>query len=181
MVIWIIGLSAAGKTTIAREVCRQWRQVAPNVVLVDGDELRDVFATNTCADAHDLSGRRRNADRICALCQWLDRQEMHVVCSILSVFEQSRQWNREHLKQYFEVYVAVPMEVLRLRETKGLYAAAAAGTMKNVAGVDLPFDPPSASDLIIDNSADRDSITDVAAEILAAAHGERPSAGASDE
>ena len=58
------------------------------------------------------------------------------------------------------------MEVAYRRDVKNLYAPALAGKMKNVVGVDLPFTPPSAPDMVVDNSQDRDDLRPIAADIL---------------
>src|SRR6266704_3263817 len=80
VVIWIIGLSGAGKITLGRELARQWRLIGSNCVLLDGDELRDVFGHNGSDAAYAVSGRRMNAERMTALCTLLDRQGVNVVC-----------------------------------------------------------------------------------------------------
>ena len=56
--------------------------------------------------------RRRNAERICRLCRFLDAQGIDVVCAILSLFHESQEWNRKHYSRYFEVYLDVPMDEL---------------------------------------------------------------------
>ena len=148
MVVWLIGLSGSGKTTIGREVHRILRQSKPNVVFLDGDSVREVM----CEDlGYTLTDRRRNADRICRLCKLLDDQGIDVVCGILSLFEESREWNRSHYSDYFEVYLQVSLDELKRRDPKDLYRKASVGEAKNVAGVDLEFIPPENSDLIIDN------------------------------
>lgn len=142
MVIWIIGLSAADKTTVGALLAERLRQDRGNVVFLDGDDLRAVWSDDL---GHDVGARRVNADRICRLCQVLDRQGLHVVTSILSLFPESRAWNRAHLGRYFEVFLDVPMDELKRRDTKGLYG----GETPNVVGVDIPWEAPSEPDLRI--------------------------------
>ena len=101
MVVWIIGLSGAGKTTLAEKVVEKISSCKTNVVLIDGDMIRDVFGNDL---GHTLEDRRQNADRICRLCRFLDNQGIHVVCAILSLFPESRLWNRENIKNYYENY-----------------------------------------------------------------------------
>ena len=153
MVIWLVGLSGSGKTTLGREMARQWRAHAPNVVLLDGDEVRQVFAHDRGDDAYTLEGRRLNAERIVALCEMLDRQGIHVVCCILSVFDDMRRANRTRFGRYFEIFMDATLEAVTARDVKGLYAAARRGEARNVVGVDLPFERPTLSDLVIDTSA----------------------------
>ncbi|MGR3175979.1 MAG: adenylyl-sulfate kinase [Candidatus Scalindua sp.] len=166
MVIWLIGLSGAGKTTIGRFLYDQWKSKESNTVLVDGDEIRKIFKHDVGGDAYTIEGRRQNADRICEICAWLDRQNINVVCCILSLFEESRRWNRENYSKYFEVYISVPMDVLKRRQNNGLYTRALSGDMKNVVGVDIPFTPPEMPDYVFDNSSDDVDLKSVALDIL---------------
>ncbi len=168
MVIWIIGLSGAGKTTIARRVHELWAETAINTVLVDGDEIRDIMRENDRPDAHELTGRRRNAERIFRMCRWLDRQNINVVCSILSIFPDLRDENRRELSKYFEVFIDVPMDELVRRDIKDIYAPALRGERTHVVGVDIPFPRPENPDLVIDNSRPGLDIDAVARQILRA-------------
>ena len=150
MVIWIIGLSGAGKTTVGQELVRLWRQAEPATALVDGDAVRTLFAqSGDCAD-HSADGRRKNAQRMTALCEWLDQQGMNVVCCILSIFPEMRNANRDRFSAYGEVYLRTQLATLMQRDTKGLYAAALSGKQKNVVGVDIPFPEPDKPDMIFD-------------------------------
>ncbi len=166
MVIWVIGLSASGKTTLGRHIYEELKKVKTNTVFIDGDEIRQIFKHDQGNGPYTLEGRRVNADRICEMCAWLDRQDINVVCCILSVFEESRQWNRKTYSSYFEVYIDVPMEILKTRETKGLYAASHRGEIKNVVGVDITFTAPENPDYIFDNSKDNVDFKKAARDIL---------------
>ncbi|BFR50082.1 adenylyl-sulfate kinase [Nitratidesulfovibrio sp. HK-II] len=149
MVLWIIGLSGAGKSTLATAVAEEVRRRMPNVALVDGDVLREVWGNDL---GHTMEDRRKNADRLCRLCRFLDRQGIHVVAAILSLFEQSREWNRENLRDYREVYIKCPLPDLVRRDPKGLYAKGARGEI-DLPGLTLPFAEPARPDLVIDNSS----------------------------
>lgn len=152
MVVWVIGLSGSGKTTLGREMARQWRTATPNVVLLDGDEVRKVFAHDRSDDAYTPQGRRVNAERLAALCELLDRQGIHVVCCVLSIFEDMRRDNRSRFSRYFEIFMDASLEAVMARDVKGLYAAARRGEARNVVGVDIPFERPTTADLVIDSS-----------------------------
>lgn len=154
MVVWLVGLSGSGKTTIGRRLYDLWKARESNVVLLDGDAFRRILGEDGTDEAYSLEGRRRNAERIAGLCQLLDSQNIHVVCCILSLFEETRRLNRTRFESYFEIFVDTPLEVLERRDTKGLYAAARAGTMKNVVGVDIEFERPEMPNYIISNGKD---------------------------
>lgn len=164
MVVWLIGMSGAGKTVVGKEVCRQLREKYDNIVFCDGDIFRNILGDDL---GHDMKDRKRNADRVNRFCKYLSNEGVHVVFAILSVFPESRQWNRDNVDNYFEVYLKVSLDTLIKRDAKGFYAKALNGELKNVVGVDIPFPEPEFPDLIICNEGDK-SIGEVAREIVAA-------------
>lgn len=166
MVIWLIGLSGSGKTTLGREIARQLRARQPNTVLLDGDELREVFAQGRGDEAYTVAGRRVNAERMVALCKLLDSQGINVVCCILSIFPEMRDENRRRFSRYFEIFLDAPLHVLEARDAKGLYAGARQGKTRNVVGIDIPFERPTRPDMVIDSSGDRVDVKRLAAEVL---------------
>ncbi|MGH8661186.1 MAG: adenylyl-sulfate kinase [Burkholderiales bacterium] len=151
MVVWIIGMSASGKTTVAGQVVGRIRQLNQKVVLLDGDAIRALFGNDV---DHSLEGRRRNAERLSRLSKFLADQGIHVVAAVLSIFPEWRLWNRRNIPDYAEVYIRASMQTLLRRDTKNLYARALKGEMSNVVGVDLPFPEPENPELVIDNDAD---------------------------
>lgn len=148
MVVWIIGLSGAGKTTLANEVIADVRRVQGNVVLIDGDMVREVFGNDL---GHTMEDRLTNARRICQLGKFLDDQGIHVVCAILSLFPETREWNRKNLKNYYEVFIDTPIQDLVQRDSKGIYHRFIKGEIRDVAGLDIEFLRPNNADLIIEN------------------------------
>lgn len=167
MVIWIIGLSGTGKTTLATQVVERIRQLNGKVVLLDGDLIRTLFGNDV---DHTIEGRRRNAERLSVLSKFLVDQGIHVVAAVLSIFPEWRRWNRENIPNYSEVYIKASMETLLRRDIKNLYARARKGEIVNVVGVDIPFPEPESPNLVIENDADRlefgeltDKIMDIAA------------------
>lgn len=152
MVIWIIGMSGAGKSTIGRELYALWKPHAANTVLVDGDQVRAIFGQDRSPLDYTVEGRRKNAERIYEMCLWLDRQGINVVCCLLSIFPDVQACARQNYSSYFEVFVDVPLDILARRDDKGIYSPALTGTARNVVGVDIPFPPPPKADLVLDNS-----------------------------
>ena len=80
MVIWIIGLSGAGKTTLAEEIYKISKPINPNTVLIDGDAIREIFGNDL---GHSAEDRKKNAKRISRLCYFLSLHNINVICSIL--------------------------------------------------------------------------------------------------
>jgi adenylylsulfate kinase len=148
-VVWISGLSGAGKTTLAHELVARLRAEGHAVVQLDGDELREVFgATAANAQNHGREGRLALAMQYAHLCRVIASQGLTVVIATISLFREVHAWNRENLPGYFEVYLKVPLEELRRRDPKEIYCRFDAGELSNVAGLDLPFDEPEAADWV---------------------------------
>lgn len=166
MIVWIVGLSGAGKTTLGRELYAQWKKTDPATVLVDGDEMRAIFGANREPDAFTVVGRRRNAERIVELCRWLDRQRINAVCPLLSIFPDIMAANRQVFSAYFEVFIDVPLEELERRDPKGIYAAAKRGAGADVVGIGIPFPKPSRPDVTLLNNRPDFPVDSLAGEII---------------
>jgi cytidine diphosphoramidate kinase len=150
-VVWITGLSGAGKTSLAHEVVSRLRAEGKAVVMLDGDELRKVFgAASEHAASHGREARMALAMQYAHLCQILVAQGLIVVIATISLFREVHKWNRSNLQGYFEVYLKVPVEALRRRDSKGIYRRFDAGELTHVAGLDLPIDEPDAADWLVD-------------------------------
>jgi len=163
MVIWIIGLSASGKTTLAEQVTARLRNTGRVVVLLDGDVIRQLFRNDV---DHTVEGRHENAQRLSQLTAFLATQGVDVVAAVLSIFPDWQSWNRSHIPGYKEVYLKASMDTLLRRETKNLYSRALRGEIINVVGVDIPFPEPLNADLILENDIDRREFEDMVDEIL---------------
>jgi len=166
MIIWLIGLSGAGKTTIGRSLYKRLKSRNSGTVFVDGDELREVFSYDNIADAHTIEGRRLNGERILSICKWLDGQNIDVVCSILSIFPDLRRSAREIFSCYREVFIDVPLETLIQRDSKQIYSRALSGNLENVVGIDIPFPKPQESDLTISNNDNDHNIDKLVEQIM---------------
>ena len=163
--IWITGLSAAGKTTLAKEVVKILRSRRIQVILLDGDNLRDVFGTEIVnQDNHSREARLSLAMKYSRLCLNLVSQGFTVVIATISLFREIHKWNRENVPGYLEVYLRIPMEELRRRDPKGIYGRFSRGEIKNVAGLDLEIDEPENPDWIVEFDPERSS-SDIAAEL----------------
>lgn len=164
MVIWIIGLSGAGKTTLANELVERLRKDNLKVVLLDGDIIRNLFKNDV---DHSIEGRRRNAERLSFLSKFLAYEGIHVVAAVLSIFPEWQDWNRENIPGYTEIYLKVSLDTLLRREIKNLYGAALKGEIKNVVGIDIPFPEPVKSDLVINNELGREDMSEFVDQIMA--------------
>ena len=166
-VLWITGLSGAGKTTLGKALVNELRARGVCAVLVDGDVVREVVADP--AIGHDRESRLANAYRIARLARMLADQGLVAVVATMSLFHEIQDWNRSNLPGYFEIYLKVDLEVARRRDPKGLYGRVERGEEANLAGVDLDFEAPRAPDLVIDNDTHTENLAAMATSIIAAA------------
>lgn len=150
-VIWITGLSGAGKTTLAREVVKQLRELKQSVVFLDGDKLREVFGVAEIQKQNfDKKRRLFLGKQYGQLCRLIASQNINVVIATINLFTEVHQWNRHNLPGYFEVYLKVPIEELRRIDSKNIYSRFEAGKLSHVVGLDLPFDEPKLADWTIE-------------------------------
>lgn len=147
-VFWITGLSGAGKTTIGQLFAKKLKLKHLNLIYLDGDQLREVFDTT---NQHSQEFRKKQARQYSRMCAMLATQGSYVVCTTISMYQEIRDYNREKIANYKEIYIRVPMETLIQRDQKNLYTKSIKGEINNVMGLDLPFEEPLAPDLVIDN------------------------------
>ena len=143
-VYWITGLAGAGKTTIGKALYERIKSYKDNVVLLDGDALRETIAFDLGYTQED---RYESANRNIRLCKLLADQGIDVICCTICMFENIRKWNRENNQQYVEVYLRVPMAVLKERNQKNLYE----DSQDNLVGLGVGMEEPRNPDLVIDN------------------------------
>ena len=146
MIIWITGISGAGKTTLAKELIKKIKEKCNNVIGIDGDIIRELFGNDL---GYDLESRVSQIKRIQKLALFLDKQEMIVVVSALYSREDLLNWNRIHFKNYFEIYLDASLKLVTQRDVKGIYKQYQNGKEKNVVGLDIPWQPPLKHDLTI--------------------------------
>ena len=145
---WITGLSGAGKTTVGTLLYNHIRRMKPNVFNLDGDIGRKAYNDKLGYTKQErLEGAYRNA----RVCKMITDQGIDVVCCTMSMFDAVREWNRENIERYTEIFLNVPMDVLMKRDKKGIYSAAIQGRMKYVGGVDLELEYPKSPDITIVN------------------------------
>jgi len=146
-VCWITGLSGAGKSTLAAKVVLSLKERGLSPILLDGDDLRSVLGV----PSSDFSRqeRLRLAFVYADLCRYLSSQGVIVVIATIALFAEIHEWNRENLPNYYEVFMDVPLSVLKDRDPKGIYERFSKGEIRNVAGLDFEVDFPSNPDFEI--------------------------------
>ncbi len=153
-VYFFTGLAGAGKTTIGGLFYERLKERNPDAVLLDGDQMR-AAAGDFCPktgiilkeERYTTEARRRSARITFQRCKALADQGKDVVCCCIAMYSDVRQWNRENIENYKEIYLKVTHETLYQRDQKKLYSSGA----KNVVGVDLPWDEPECPDIVVEN------------------------------
>ncbi len=148
LVLWLTGLPAAGKTTIAMQVERELFARGYQVYALDGDTLR--LGLNSDLDFSD-EGRRENVRRAAEVGKVLAGSGTIALISLVSPSARDRALAREIVGDTFrEAYVAASPAVCEARDRKQLYRRARAGEITGFTGVDAPYDVPEAPDLVLD-------------------------------
>ena len=148
-VLWFTGLSGSGKSTIAASVCTALRQRGLRVEYLDGDSIRLIFP----ATGFTRPERDSHIKRVGFLASRLEQHGVFVVASLVSPYEESRQFVRELCTEFVEIYVSTPLEECERRDVKGLYAKARNGEIRNFTGIDDPYEPPANPEVTIDTQA----------------------------
>ena len=109
--IWITGLSGAEKSTVSIEVARMPRDKDIPIVLLDGDQLRKVFAINSMDNSvYGRDERLQLTMTYARICKMLSNQKLTVIIAIVSMFWKVYEWNRTNNQGYFEVYLVILVE-----------------------------------------------------------------------
>ena len=153
MVIWITGISGAGKTSLCNALSRRLKPRLPQLALIDGDAVRQVFGDTL---GYSETNRMEQIGRVQRLAKMLSNQGLVVLVAALYSHPDLLAWNRANLADYFEVYLDASLDLVTQRDSKGLYAGAAAGTVPHVVGVDIPWHAPQAPELRLDAAAGLD-------------------------
>lgn len=146
--IWITGLSAAGKTTVALALSKMLDSLGVHPVLLDGDQLRNIFGN---VFGYDDSSRRNLAFCYSRLCKSLVDQGLFVICSTIAMYDEVRKENANTIERYIEVYLKVPYKVRSERDPKGLYKKAKEGELQNFSGENELFEEPKNPHIIVEN------------------------------
>jgi adenylylsulfate kinase len=175
LTIWLTGLPSAGKTTIAGRLAERLRESGERVEVLDGDVVRTHLTKGLGFSKED---RDENIRRIGFVANLLSRNGVVAICSAISPYRAVRDEVRAlHAGRFFEVYVSTPVEVCARRDVKGLYAKQRAGELKGLTGVDDPYEPPLAPEVVVPT---HEQSLEESVESILRALGARSSGGAAD-
>lgn len=160
--IWFTGLSGAGKSTISKIIEQRLKACDRNIEVLDGDIVRTHLSKGLGFSRED---RDTNIKRIAFVCSLLTRNGIISVAAAISPYREAREWAREAIGNFVEVYIKCPVEVCRDRDVKGLYKLADEGKLKGFTGVDDPYEEPEHPELVIET--DKETIEESVARIFA--------------
>ena len=153
--VFFTGLSGAGKSTLARGLLVKLLEDGRRpVTLLDGDIVRTHLSNEL---GFSREHRSLNVRRIGFVASEITKNRGIAICAPIAPYETDRQFNRElisHYGGYLEVYVNTPLEVCEQRDVKGLYAKARQGLIKQVTGIDDPYEAPDDPEIVVDSSSE---------------------------
>ncbi len=150
-VLWLTGLSGAGKSTIANLVEKRLHAMGRHTYLLDGDNVRHGLC-------HDLgfteADRVENIRRVSEVAKLMVDAGLIVIASFISPYAAERQMVREKFAtdEFVEIFVDASLELAESRDPKGLYKKARRGELRNFTGIDAPYEAPVSPELRIDTA-----------------------------
>ncbi len=151
-VLWLTGLSGAGKSTIANLVEKKLARMNRHTFLLDGDNVR--HGLNKDLGFTDAD-RVENIRRVGEVARLMTDAGLIVITAFISPFRAERDMVRAMIPpgEFFEIHIDTPLAEAERRDVKGLYAKARSGALRNFTGVDSPYEPPQSPELRIDTTA----------------------------
>ncbi len=143
--LWFTGLSGSGKTTLAQLLSEEFHKRKMKHEYLDGDIVRTNLSKGLGFSRED---RDTNIKRIGFVCNLLTRNDIVAIAAAISPYQEIRDYNRDLIKRYVEVYVQCPLEICEQRDPKGLYKKARAGEIAHFTGISDPYEPPSNPEII---------------------------------
>jgi bifunctional enzyme CysN/CysC len=151
-VLWLTGLSGAGKSTIANLVERNLHSLGRHTYLLDGDNVR--HGLNKDLGFTDAD-RVENIRRVAEVAKLMVDAGLIVIVAFISPFAAERRMARSLVEdgEFVEIFVDTPLAVAEERDPKGLYRKARAGELANFTGIDSPYEPPEHAELRLDTTS----------------------------
>lgn len=148
IVVWLTGMSGAGKTTIARAFVEKMRSLGIASTLLDGDVLRTGLNADLGFSHEDRSENVRRVAHVAAL---FCNEGFVTITATISPHAEHRQTARNIIgpASFVEVFVDTPLEVCEMRDPKGLYKRARRGEVAQFTGLFAEYQPPAAPDIVV--------------------------------
>jgi bifunctional enzyme CysN/CysC len=147
-IVWLTGLSGAGKSTVATELERELFAKGLHTYILDGDNIRHGLSANLGFSPED---RTENIRRVAEVARLLMDAGVLVITAFISPYRDDRRLARSLVNEgeFIEVFVDAPLAVCEERDPKGLYKKARAGEIESFTGVSAPYEPPEAAEIVV--------------------------------
>ena len=145
-VIWLTGLSGSGKTTIGKMLTQYLNELGLRAEFLDGDELRNTISNELGFSKQD---RETHVKRVAYLSYLLSKHGVITVVALISPYRSFRQYARNLVGDFVEVWVKCSLETCKRRDPKGLYRSASYGTITNMTGLQSPYEAPNNPEIIV--------------------------------
>lgn len=149
LTLWLTGLPASGKSTLAVGVAAALERVGLPYKIIDGDELR----RGLCSDlGYSREDRRENIRRAAEVCRLLNSAGVLAIAALISPYRADREAARRIIGQeaFREVWLNAPLAICEQRDPKGLYRKARTGELNDFTGVSAPYEPPESPHLTLE-------------------------------
>jgi len=146
-VIWLTGIPASGKTTLADGLKNYYEKQGTPVEILDGDEIRKSLSKDLGFSPED---RKEHNRRVIFVAKILARNGVVTLVPLISPYRETREYARKEIPNFVEVWVKTSVEECKKRDPKGLYKKAQAGEIKNLTGLQAPYEEPQNAELVLD-------------------------------
>jgi adenylyl-sulfate kinase len=151
MTLWMTGLSASGKSTLAFGMEKKLLEAGRAVFVLDGDRLRNGLSRDL---GFSPESRRENIRRVAEVARMMNDAGLVVLVSLISPMRADREMAREIIgDRFLEVYVKASLDVCVARDPKGLYKKALSGMIPEFTGVSAPYEEPERPDLVLETDS----------------------------
>ncbi|MDX9856097.1 MAG: adenylyl-sulfate kinase [Candidatus Moranbacteria bacterium] len=161
LVVWLTGLPCSGKTSIAKELEKYFKDNNIPVQRLDGDIVRGTINSDLGFSKKD---RDENIRRVTHIAKMLSDNGVNAVVAFVSPYQKMRDFARETCPNFVEVHINCSIEECKKRDVKGMYAKALAGEIKDFTGVQDPYEIPENPEIKVDT--EKKSLDESVGEIL---------------
>jgi len=149
-IVWLTGLPASGKTTIARELEKRLYEIGVHTYVLDGDNMRHGLNKDL---GFSKDARKENIRRVAEVANLFCDAGIITICSFVSPYREDRQYAKGLVdeSEFIEIFIKCPLEVCMERDPKSMYKKAVSGKMKSFTGIDDPYEHPESPDITIES------------------------------
>jgi len=149
-VVWLTGLPGSGKTTVGRRIVEDLCKRGIKAEILDGDEIRSAISSELGFSKRD---REIHPHRVIYLSKLLSKNGIVAVVALISPYRSIREYARQDLENFIEVWMNCSLETCMSRDPKGLYKNAKEGKVTNLTGIQDPYERPTNPEITLDTDA----------------------------